>query len=108
MALFLLRDVLPAPSELLLHNSGIAKTSEPIGESDQAMVVYLVMRNADTLLRNPLELGGASQCFPFPRGSPGRYAEADRSCFPVRKQEPLRVSGSGPRRIPRCHDFMGR
>lgn len=67
VALFLLRDVLPAPSELLPRNSGISEAYEQIGESDQAMVVYLVMRNADTFLRNPLELGGASQCFPFPR-----------------------------------------
>ena len=67
VALFLLRDVLPAPSELLPRNSGISKAHAPIGESDQAMVAYLVMRNADTFLRNPLELGGASQCFPFPR-----------------------------------------
>lgn len=67
VALFLLRGVLPDPSGLLPRNAEISGAFQLLGESDQAMVLYLVARNADALLHNPAALRGEGQCLPFPQ-----------------------------------------
>ncbi len=68
VALFLLRGVLPDPSRLLPFNGQIDERSAGLGHMDQSMVVAVIARNADALLRSPLALRtAAGACHPLPR-----------------------------------------
>lgn len=67
VALFVLRNVVPAPARLLPYNADIDAASQTMGHYDQSMVVSVIARNADVLVTEPWRLFGDGQCFPFPK-----------------------------------------
>ncbi|MCH2174085.1 hypothetical protein MK489_25160, partial [Myxococcota bacterium] len=67
VSLFVLRNVLPDPVQLLPYNSGIDEANRKIGHLDQSMVISVITRNADLLLTEPWNLLRDGQCFPFPQ-----------------------------------------
>ncbi len=66
-ALWSLRVVLPAPARLLPTEIRLRPELVQLGRYDESMVMAVVIRNAETLLRAPGELFGVGQCFPLRR-----------------------------------------